>query len=152
METKSIETRITEQPFFKDLDPDYIKLFASCASEVTFKNGHFLLTQGNDADYFYMITDGKVHIEAEAGDRGQITIENLCAGDILGWSWLIPPYKWRFDALAVEPTSAIAFDGKQLRKLCEENKPFGYEMLKRMIHIITHRLLSTRMKLMEFYG
>ena len=152
MESKTIEEVIPELAFFKDLDPEHLRLIFGCATKMNFKQGHFLLTQGNNADYFYIISSGRVHIEADAGDKGPVTIESLGSGDILGWSWLIPPYKWRFDALVLEPTSVIAFEGKRLRALCEENKQFGYEMLKRVTHVITHRLLATRMKLMEFYA
>ena len=152
MESNAIKDTIAELAFFKDLKPEHLKLILGCATKMNFKQGHFLLTQGNDADYFYIIKSGKVHIEADAGDKGPVTIESLGTGDILGWSWLIQPYKWRFDALAIEPTSVIAFESKRLRTLCEENKQFGYEMLKRVTHVITHRLLATRMKLMEFYA
>ena len=150
---KTIELRdlIKDQPFLKDMNPEYLDLFVGCASKITFKKGHFLLTQDGNADQFYIIDHGKVHIEMFAGDKGPVTIQSLSDGDILGWSWLIPPYKWRFDALAVDSTTVIAFDGKFLREKCEEDHSFGYDMLKRMTSVITYRLLFTRKDLMDFY-
>jgi len=79
-------------------------------------------------------------------------IETLEEGDILGWSWLIPPYLWRFDARIVEPTRAIALDGKCLRMKCDENHDLGYELLKRFAHIVTQRLQATRLQLLDIYA
>lgn len=150
---KKLEMRdmIKDQPFLKDMDSDYLDVLVGCASNMSFNKGHFLLTQNGNADHFYIINHGNVHIEMSAGDKGPVTIQTLSDGDILGWSWLIPPYKWRFDALVVEPTTVIAFDGEFLRKKCEENHSFGYDMLKRMTGVITYRLLFTRKDLMDFY-
>ena len=151
MKTKEMRDLVKNQIFLKDIKSEYLDLLVSCASCITFKKGHFLLTQDGFADNFYIIDHGKVHIEMFAGDKGPVTIQSLSDGDILGWSWLIPPYKWRFDALAIDPTTVIAFNGKFLRTKCEENHSFGYDMLKRMTSVITYRLLFTRKDLMEFY-
>ncbi len=152
MNAKEIADIIKDQAFFEDLKPEFVNLLTDCAFHVNFKNGHFLLTQDTDANNFYIIVHGNVAIEINAGDNGPVTIQKLGAGDILGWSWLIPPYKWRFDALAVDPTEVISFDGKCLRTKCDDNYEFGYDMMKRMTAVISYRLLNTRMKLMDFYS
>jgi CRP/FNR family transcriptional regulator, cyclic AMP receptor protein len=150
MEKQDLKGLIEEQPFFEDLEEEFLDILVECASDMVFDKGHFLLTEGKDADRFYIIKHGKVIIEVDADGKGPVNIQTLEAGDILGWSWLIPPYKWSFDALAVEPTSVISFDGKTLRKKCEKNYKFGYELLKRITGIITYRLMNTRKKLMDF--
>ena len=151
MNKTEIKEVIKEQPFFKDIQSKYLDILVDCASNLTFKNGHFLLTQGRNAEHFYIIIHGKVHIEMNAGEQGPVTIQILTDGDILGWSWLIAPYKWNFDALAVESTSVIAFDGKKLRTKCESDHSFGYDMLKRITGVMTYRLLYTRKELREYY-
>ena len=74
------------------------------------------------------------------------------AGEILGWSWLVPPYRWHFDARAVELTRAIALDGKCLREKCEEDHDLGYEVMRRFVVIIAQRLEETRLQLLDVYG
>ena len=84
--------------------------------------------------------------------RGHVVIETLEAGDVLGWSWLVPPYYWHFDARVVEPTRAIALDGECLRKKSEDNHELGYQLLKRFFNVISSRLQATRLQLMDVYG
>jgi CRP-like cAMP-binding protein len=76
----------------------------------------------------------------------------LAAGEVLGWSWLIPPYHWKFDARAIEQTRALALDGKCLRTKCEEDHDLGYELLKRFAQIMEERLQATRLQLLDVYG
>jgi len=92
-----------------------------------------------------------VALEIFAGHRGPITVETLEDGDIVGWSWLFPPYRWRFDARAVETTRAIALNGKCLRTKSEQDHDLGYELLKRFARIVEERLQATRLQLLDVY-
>ncbi len=91
-------------------------------------------------------------IETYVPQRGSVMIDTYGEGDVLGWSWLVPPYNWHFDARALELTRVIALDGKCLRKKCEEDRYFGYELLKRFTKIIEQRLESIRIQLIDVYG
>ena len=148
---ETLEPIITSHPFFTDLDKKYITLVTGCASNVRFDGGKFIFREGEEAHQFYLIRQGKVAIEIFTPDRGHIVIETLDEGNILGWSWLIPPYQWHFDARALEATRAIALDGKCLRKKCEEDHDFGYEFLKRFAHIMEQRLAASRIQLLDLY-
>ncbi|MFQ6617083.1 MAG: cyclic nucleotide-binding domain-containing protein [Fidelibacterota bacterium] len=149
---KVFEKILSELPFFKGLEPRYIQLIAGCASNVRFNPGQFLFREGEEANQFYIIRHGKVAVEIFVPDRGAITIQTVEEGEILGWSWLVPPHNWRFDARAVELTRAIALDGKCLRTKCEEDHGLGYELLKRIVRIIAQRLKATRLQLLDVYG
>ncbi len=143
---------LAEHPFLKGLESHYLDLIAGCASNVRFDAGQFIFHEGEEANQFYVIRNGKVALEIFSPERGAIEIDMLEEGDVLGWSWLIPPYHWRFDARAVELTRAIALDGKCLRNKCEEDHDLGYQLLKRFAHIIEQRLQSTRLQLLDVYG
>jgi len=149
---ETLEAVIAEHPFLKGIEPQYIKLIAGCASNVRFDAGQFLFHEGEEANEFYMIRQGKVALEISAIPRAVITVQTIGEGDILGWSWLIPPYRWRFDARALEVTRAIALDGKCLRTKSEEDHDLGYELLKRFSNVITQRLEATRLQLLDVYG
>lgn len=149
---ETLEPLLTEHSFFRDLPPDYIRLLAGCAKNVRFETGQTIFREGEDADQFYLIRDGRVALEAFTPERGLAPILTLGAGDALGWSWLIPPYKWRFDARAIETTLAFALDGKCLREKCEEDPRLGYELLKRIAEVITERLQATRLQMLDVYG
>jgi CRP/FNR family cyclic AMP-dependent transcriptional regulator len=91
-------------------------------------------------------------LEAFAAQRGPITIETIEAGEVLGWSWLFPPYRWHFSARVVEPTRAIALDGVCLRSKGEADHDLGYELVKRVAQIMMQRLQATRLQLLDVYG
>lgn len=143
---------LAEHPFFKGLSDEYIKLIVGCASNVKYEAGKTILREGEEANNFYLLRTGKVSIEIKTPNKGPIIIGTLSEGDILGWSWLVPPYVWHFDAKALELTRGIALDGKCLRNKCENDHNLGYELLKRFSEIIVKRLEATRLQLLDIYG
>jgi CRP-like cAMP-binding protein len=149
---ESLEPILAKHAFFERLEADYLKLLVGCASNVRFSAGAYIFRQGEEASHFYLIRQGRVALEIHAPQRPPIVIETLDGDDILGWSWLIPPHLWRFDARIVDNTRAIALDGKCLRAKCEEDHDLGYELLKRFAHIVTQRLQATRMQLLDVYA
>lgn len=149
---QTLESILAEHPFLKGLDPHHLQLIAGCASNVRFDAGRLIFREGEEADQFYIIRRGKVALEVFVPGRGSITIQTIGEGDVLGWSWLFPPYHWHFDARALELTRAIAFDGKCLRTKCEDDHDLGYELVKRFTHIVMQRLQATRLQLLDVYG
>lgn len=152
VETETIVQALTEHPFLKGLNDRYLQLIAKCASSVRFEPKQYILREGQNADTFFLIRYGKVSIEVFAAGRGAITIQTVGEGEVLGWSWLIPPHQWRFDARATELTRGIALDGKYLRQQCNEEQAFGYELLKRLANVMAERLHATRLQLLDMYG
>jgi len=148
---ETLEPIIRQHPFLQGLEPQYLKLIVGCASNMRFKAGQLLFHEGEEANQFYMIREGKVALEIPAGPR-PIVIQTVREGDVLGWSWLVPPYRWRFDARALDPTRAIALDGKCLRTKSEEDHNLGYELMKRFSNVMVERLEATRLQLLDVYG
>ncbi len=143
---------LPEQPFFKDMDPQLLDIIAGCASNVRFAADDWIFQEGENAAQFYLIRHGKVALKAFVPGRGEVTIETIGEGEVLGWSWLFPPYRWHFSARALELTRAIAFDGVCLRTKAEANHDLGYELLKRFSQTIIERLQATRLQLLDVYG
>ncbi|HXY04461.1 MAG TPA: cyclic nucleotide-binding domain-containing protein, partial [Terriglobales bacterium] len=122
---ETLEPIIAEHPFFAGLNSSFTDLMVSCASNVRFKAGTYIFKEGDAANTFYLIRAGKISLEARSPQRKPIIISTLDVGDVLGWSWLLEPFRWRFDARAVDEVRAIALDGKCLRTKCEENHDMG---------------------------
>ena len=148
---QTLEPILAKHPFFKDLETPYLKLVVGCASNVVFREGQMISRRGGDADRFYLIRHGRVAVELHAAERGTITVQTLGEGDILGWSWLIPPYQWDFDARAVELTRAIAMDGTCLRTKSDADHNLGYELLTRFVRVLVGQLEATRIQLLDLY-
>jgi CRP/FNR family cyclic AMP-dependent transcriptional regulator len=149
---ETLERLIAEHPFFKGLEDRYIQLVVGCASNVRFDGKQFLFREGEEANMFYIIRTGKVALEINAVERGSLIIDTIEPGEVLGWSWFVAPYRWRFDARALELTRAIALDGKCLRTKCEDDHHLGYELMKRVSAVMEQRLHAARVQLMDLYG
>ena len=149
---ETLERIIAEHPFFAGLESYYTGLLVGCGANVRFHPGTYIFKEGEEANEFYLIRSGRVALEIFAPQHKPVAIETLEEGDILGWSWLLPPYLWKFHAHAIQDTRAIALDGKCLRTKCEQNHDLGYEVLKRFAQIMERRLEATRLQLLDVYA
>ncbi|PYJ01574.1 MAG: Crp/Fnr family transcriptional regulator [Verrucomicrobia bacterium] len=149
---QSIEVLIRRHPFLEGMSPHQLRLLSGCARQSHFDTGELIFREGDPANRFYLIQNGKVALQAHTEDRGLISIQTIGPGDVLGWSWLFPPYFWHYDARALEPTDAIFIYGTPLREECETDHELGYELLKRMAAVMMKRLQATRRQLMAFPG
>jgi CRP-like cAMP-binding protein len=148
----TLDTLIADSPVFAGLDPVYLELIAGCAQTAGFEAGQYLFREGDRADTFYLVRHGRVGIETAVAGRGALTVETVDDGDVVGWSWLFRPFRWHFDARALDPVRAIAFDGACLRGKCDQDHTLGYELLNRFSPVMLERLQATQLQLIDVYG
>ncbi len=152
MAIETFEKTLGEHPFFKDLPPPHLDTVVGCVANVKFEPGEFIFREGQPADHFFVVRQGKVAVEVFVPGKGAVTIETIEGGEVLGWSWLIPPYRAHFDARALTLVRALSLDGACLRTKCEKDPSLGFELLKRFNRLVVSRLEATRMQLMDLYG
>jgi CRP/FNR family transcriptional regulator, cyclic AMP receptor protein len=143
---------IASSPVFAGLASDDLALIAGCAKNTGFGEGALMFREGGDADTFFLVRRGRVAFELNTADRGGIVIDTADPGDVVGWSWLFPPYRWHFDARAVDEVRAIAFDGACLRGKCADDTRLGYELMQRFAAVMIDRLQHTRFRLLDVDG
>jgi CRP-like cAMP-binding protein len=149
---KDIEALLAEHPFFKDMPAPYRELISGCGKNVRFDAGRLLAKTADPANEFFAIRAGRVSIELHSHERGPLILQTLEAGDIVGWSWLLPPYRWKFDVRAIEQVRAVSFDGECLRSKCEGDPAMGYDFMKRFAAVFMERLEAARLQLLDLYG
>ncbi len=149
---QSLAPILANHPFFQGFEPRYMQLITGCASNVRFPAGYSIFREGEPASTFYIVRQGKVALETMAAQQGSRVIQTIEDGDVLGWSWLFPPYRWHFNARTIEETRAIALDGACLRQKGEADHDFGYELVKRVAQIMMERLQATRLQALDIYG
>jgi len=149
---EGLERIVKEHPFFAGVDEAFCKLVCGCAKNVRFEAGQYLFHEGDAAEWFYLLRHGRVALQLTAPGRGAVTFQTVGEGEIVGVSWLIPPYRWSYDAKAMELTRAIAIDATCLRQKCEADHDLGYEMMKRFMPILIQRLQATRLQILDVYG
>lgn len=151
MNVTSIRDLLAAQPVLLDLEPADIDLMAGCARNQVFEAGTFLAREDQPANHFFIVREGKVALELQA-PTGSLLIETIGSGDLVGWSWLFPPYQWTFDVEAITTTRAVVIDSTCLRDKCEADTAFGYRVMKRFAQVIVDRLQITRVRLLDLYG
>jgi CRP/FNR family transcriptional regulator, cyclic AMP receptor protein len=149
---QTLERIIGEHPFFQGMAEQHLKFIAGCATNARFPEGQLIFREGDEANQFYFVRAGLIGVELVIPPRGFTTVQTVGEGEMLGWSWLLPPYRWHFTGRALEPTRALAFDGKCLRTRCEADHDLGYEVLKRFTYIVNERLDAMRLQLLDLYG
>ncbi|NOX38264.1 MAG: cyclic nucleotide-binding domain-containing protein [Calditrichaeota bacterium] len=149
---ENLEKILAQHPFFKDMSPEHVAYLAGCAANARYDPGDFIFRNGQPANQFFLIRYGKVSLEIFVPGKGAVMIETVQEGNVMGWSWLVPPYRWHFDARALELTRAIVMDGECLRKKCAEDPRLGYELMSRIARLIEERLRATQLQLIDIYG
>ncbi|MBA2584946.1 MAG: Crp/Fnr family transcriptional regulator [Chthoniobacterales bacterium] len=146
-----LENDVAAHPFFCGLSEHHSRLLADCAMRTHFDAGQIIFREGESANRFYLIEKGEIALESSGGSGLPFVIEHLGENDLLGWSWLFPPYVWHFTARAVTPTSALFFYGTILREYCEKDHTLGFELFRRMSEVMVRRLQKARERLLSGY-
>lgn len=136
---------LAQHPVFMGLKEEQIALIGHLSTLVHFEAHQRVFEQDKPATHFFVVREGAVSVEIPslAGSE-PLTIQQLGKGSLLGWSWLIAPYRWAFDARATTSSELIAVDGERLRAACEADPQLGYELLKRFAVLMAERLTSAR--------
>ena len=145
-----LEAEVAAHPFLIGISAHYIRLLADCAMRSYFEAGQVIFRENETANRFYLIERGRVALESSTLDES-VKIDEIGDGDLLGWSWLFPPYAWHFSARALENTTAIFFYGTVLRDYCEKDHSLGLELFKRMSAVMLRRLQAARRKLLSVH-
>lgn len=139
-------------PFFAALTEDELALVAGCGVAVELAAGQSITREGEPAEHFYALVQGKVAVQIFVPGRGLLTLQTLRGGEVLGWSWGFPPSTWTFDACALTPTRAVRLDAAALLRRCDESPQLGYKLMRGLVRVMTERLHGTRLQLLDLYG
>jgi CRP/FNR family transcriptional regulator, cyclic AMP receptor protein len=152
MTLRTLEQTLPEHPFFEGFDAEVIALLAGCARNLHFRPDELVFRAGERADHFYLVREGRVAIQVHEIAGGASIIDTVDSGEVLGFSWLVPPYRWVFDARATVDTRAVGFDADCLRAKCDADPAVGFALLSRVALIMHQRLEAARVRLLDLYG
>jgi CRP/FNR family transcriptional regulator, cyclic AMP receptor protein len=149
---ENLERILSAHPFFAGLDSSFIALACGCAKNARFEAGTFIFHEGEAADAFYLLREGRVALQISAPGRGASTFLTLGPGEVFGVNWLVPPYRWSYDARAFETARVVVMDAHCLRSKCEADHHLGYAVMKRFMPILIERLHATRLQFLDLYN
>jgi len=149
MNNQSNADYLSTHEFFSGLTEDLRGLLCKSANLLEIKKGHVLFRHGEHANKFYIIRNGCISVQIPAIMGPALEIQSLCADQVLGWSWLISPYQWHFQAIAEEDSKLLEFDGSSILGQCEQEPKFGYELLKKIAALMSERLDASRLRMMD---
>lgn len=146
------EAPVEEHPFLAGLEPGFLRSLGALARPRSFATGEHVVRDAAPAEAMYLVRAGKVALEVESPGKPQLTVQTVGPGEVLGWSWLVPPYRWHFDARALKATSTWAIEAPGLRALLDAQPEQGYRFLLRLLPVIGERLEHTRIQLLDIYA
>ena len=150
VQDRGLGPTLAAHPFFDDMDPVALETIVGCAANAVFRPGEFIFRQGEDADNFYLVREGRIALEIYVpGRQGGIVVETVEAGEIVGWSWINPPYRWSSDARAAATARVLTLDAACLRNKMEDDRTLGYELYKRFVPVMARRLAACRLRIVE---
>jgi CRP-like cAMP-binding protein len=152
MSDPAIRTYLGQLSFFSGLTNTQLDTLATQASTTRYNAQQRVFKSDTDADKFYIVRDGKVGVEIPAVAGEPLRIQTLGNGGVIGWSWLLSPYRWLFDARALVPSDLIVMDGVRLRELCETDNVLGYQLMKRFAVLMADRLNASRVAAIKQYS
>jgi CRP/FNR family cyclic AMP-dependent transcriptional regulator len=138
---------LAAHPFLHGMSRDHRAVLAQAASDVTFLAGHRFFEDGGHATRFWLVQSGHVTVNVQVPGQGRVPIDTIGMGELIGWSWLFPPFMWAFGAVAASPVEAFEFDARTVRARCASDPALGYEVTWRVAQVLTKRLKSTRSRL-----
>ena len=140
---------LAAHPFLRGMSHDHLGVLAETASDVCFAARHRLFEDGGNATRFWLIQCGCVTLDVHVPGQGRMRIDTIGMGGLLGWSWLFPPYRWAFGAVANGPVEAFEFDGQAVRARCAADPRLEYELTQRLARVIANRVQATRTRLIS---
>lgn len=140
---------LSTHEFFSGLSDDILSFLCEYSSAFAIKKGQLLFLQGENSNTFYVVRTGRITIKIPSIMGPSLEIQTLGENQVLGWSWLISPYKWNFQAEAKEDSELLMFDGPSILARCEQDPRFGYELLKKFAALMSKRLDVARQKMMD---
>jgi CRP/FNR family cyclic AMP-dependent transcriptional regulator len=143
---------LSAHPFLHGMPADQLGVLAAAARDVKFSAGHRLFEDGSNATRFWLIQSGHVSLDLHIPGEGPVVIETIGMGELLGWSWLFPPYKWAFGAVAATAVEAFEFDAPAVRECCAAEPGLGYELNQRITRVLAKRLQATRIRMIARSG
>ena len=138
---------LAAHPFLRGMPCDQLGLLTATACDVRFPARYRLFEDGGNATRFWLIQSGHVSLDLHVPGEGPVVIETIGMGELLGWSWLFPPYRWAFGAVAATPVEAFEFDAPAVREACAADPGLGYELNQRITRVLAKRLQATRVRL-----
>lgn len=149
---ETFEPPVAAHPFFAGLDPRFVAQMAACVTQACYRTGEFIFHEDESADRFFLLCEGHVALQIAAPGRGAASFLTLGPGDVFGVNWMAAPYRWFYDAKAIEPARALVLDANCLRQKCEADHDLGYELMKRVLPVLIDRLHSCRLQLLDLYA
>ena len=149
MGSGEIRDVLARNAFFEGLAEATLDLLADHATTCHLETNEILFRHDDTADRFFIVCSGRIALEVPAIEGPNLEVQSIGPDSLLGWSWLIPPYKWQFRARAVEASELVEVDGAAIRAHCDQDPRLGYELMKRFAGLMSERMAHARRKMMD---
>lgn len=144
MSAESDIAYLREIPAFQRLDEEHLAFVVSCCETISLGQDEEIFHADGTADAFYLIVQGSVGLFNNYESGENVHVQSIEPRELLGWSWMVPPYEWEFTAIATSPAILMKFDAAKIRARCEQEPEFGFMVMRRICEQMLSRLHSMR--------
>jgi CRP/FNR family cyclic AMP-dependent transcriptional regulator len=148
----SVLDLLTAHPIAAGLPDGQLLRLAEHARPVHRFAGYRLFRADDPADRFWLLHSGAVALDLPVPGRGDVVIEKVDTDTMVGWSWLLAPYRWRFGAVVADDMRAVEFDAVGVRALLAEETDLARHFDHRCLAVVADRLQAARRRLAELYA
>ena len=124
---------------FEDLNENMLSLLTPLFEIFSCQPGSFIFQQGDQAEYLYLVLDGKVDMSFKPYDGNPMTISHIDKGGLFGWSAVVGSDTYTSTALAIEGVKPFRIHGSDLREFCREHPEAGKDILERLADGVSSR-------------
>lgn len=126
-----------------DLSPAEADRVLGLGNRISLPSGASLFRMGDSAESLFLISRGRIRLTLPIQIRGKeqdILIEERSTGQAVGWSALVPPYRFTLSATAPLETEVIALPREVLGAFCEASPEIGYKIALNLAVVVANRL------------
>ena len=138
--------------FLRGMADDYLAVLSRLCWVAPVRRGHLFFVEGDTAHRFWLLCSGQVALDVHTPEGRELIVETLGPGDLVGLSWLVPPYQWQFSATAVQDTVTLELNAIAVRAACESDAGLGFQLLQRAMAVASSRLQATRIRMLDLYA
>ncbi|MDX2389433.1 MULTISPECIES: cyclic nucleotide-binding domain-containing protein [unclassified Streptomyces] len=142
----------TMHTILEAMAPEAREALLARSQQVTFPAGTRVFNEHRRAEKFWIIQCGTVDLDTHVPGRKNVVVDTLGHGELLGRSWMFPPYSRHLGATASHRVRALEFDAAAVRELCNEDSAVGRSVSTAVAAVIADRLDSARTRLLDLFA
>jgi len=130
---------------FEDLSDEQREAVAKLAEAECLYPEYTLFEENEPAENLFLLAQGEVEVLYTVSEGGPARVDQMGAGDIVGCSALVPPFKYTSTTRSLTEIEVLMIDAQDLRDLMHEDCPLGFSIQQHIIRLLMDQIIDFRL-------